>query len=100
MREFLARHTRIDRLVLFRNLTLFPDAPGQHNLVVVGERVTDPLDEDSTRPTEAAARPQVSLYVGPARPETRAPSLEAIVAGRNAPATALVRTFGSQRNAT
>jgi len=66
LRRYLAKHCRIDRLILFRNLTLFPDAPGQHNLIVVGERVTDPDSADLVKvPT---ATPRVSIYTGPARP--------------------------------
>jgi hypothetical protein len=90
------QHTRIERLILFRDLTLFPDAPGQHNLIIVGERITDPTDPDGERPH--GQNPKVSIYVGPARPETRQPTLEAIRAGRNAPVAALLRTFDSRRD--
>ncbi len=92
LRAYLAKHTRIDRLVLFRQMTLFPDAPGQHNLIVVGQRVTDPEDP-SVR--DGTGRPLISVYDGPARPSSRATTLAAIAAGRNAPATTFISSFRS-----
>lgn len=97
LRTYLARHCRIDRLVLFRELTLFPDAPGQHNLIVVGERITDP-DATDAPPRQVDAKPRVSIYVGPARPDGRTSSLDAVRNGANRPVSALVRTFTSRRN--
>ena len=97
LRRYLAEHTRIERLILFRNLTLFPDAPGQHNLIVIGERVTDPSHPEAPKP-KVSSKPQVSIYVGPAHPNTREPSLDAIRDGRNAPSSALVQTFESRRD--
>jgi hypothetical protein len=38
MRRYLAQHCHIERLILSRDVRLFPDAPGHHSLVVVGER--------------------------------------------------------------
>ena len=97
LRRYLAQHTKIERLILFRDLTLFKDAPGQHNLIVIGERITDPTHPES-QPSSFSSKPKISIYVGPARPATRRPSLDAIREGRNAPASALVRTFESQRD--
>ena len=98
LRRYLAEHCRIDRLVLFRDLTLFRDAPGQHNLIVVGERVTDPTMPDAMvkRPS---AKPRVSIYTGPARPPGRKPTLDAIRTpeGR-APVAAMVNNFTSQKD--
>ena len=96
LRQFLAQHTRIERVVLFRDLTLFQDAPGQHNLIVIGERISDPA-HPGAEPLPSS-RPQISIYVGPARPATRQPSLDAIREGRNAPASTLVHTFPSRRD--
>lgn len=97
LRRYLAQHAQIDRLVLFRDLKLFPDAPGQHSLIVTGERVTDPASPQAGRPA-GTAKPRVSIYVGPAGPVSREPALDAIREGRNAPAQAHVRTFDSQRD--
>ena len=74
LRRYLAEHTRIERLILFRNLTLFPDAPGQHNLIVIGERITDPAHPEASNP-KISSKPQISIYVGPAHPTTREPRL-------------------------
>jgi hypothetical protein len=65
LRGYLARTCRIERIILFRSLRLFPDAPGQHSMVIVGERTTppDPLlapDDRRARPF----RPRVSVYEG------------------------------------
>ncbi len=96
LRKYLAEHCRIDRLVLFRDLTLFPDAPGQHNLIVVGERVTDPTGTQARRP---GGKPRVSVYTGPARPEDRRPTLDAIRSGAGrAPVSALVSSFASRKD--
>lgn len=98
LRGYLAEHTHIERLILFRDLTLFPDAPGQHNLVVTGRRVTDPTRPDVTRPTRPGSKTKVSLYVGPARPPSRVLVLDAMRLGLNRSTQALVRTFDSQRD--
>lgn len=62
LRGYLASHCDIDRLLLFRNLKLFPEAEGQHNLVVVGTRVSSEVNP-SSRPKESL--PRVSIYEGP-----------------------------------
>lgn len=96
LRRFLAKHTQIDRLLLFRRMTLFPDAPGQHNLIVIGERVTDPTDDTHKPP--ATSKPWISMYTGEARREDRTPVLDAMRAHANKPKAASVRSFRSQLN--
>jgi hypothetical protein len=94
LRQFLADHTRIDRLLLFRRMTLFPDAPGQHNLIVIGERLTDPTDEDY-KPSKSV-KPWVSLYTGEPRLKDRKPTLDAMRDHADRPSSAFVRSFRSQ----
>lgn len=90
LRGYLASRCRVEKIILFRNLRLFPDAPGQHSLVVIGERVVEnDLDWDG----EAAPRslPRVSVYEGPMVPEkARVLALGAMRAGAT---RAGVRTF-------
>jgi len=96
LRKYLAEHCRVDRLVLFRDLTLFPDATGQHNLILVGERLTDPAGKE---PRRAGGKPRVSVYTGPARPASRTPSLDAIRGGDGrVAASTMVRNFVSRRD--
>lgn len=95
LRRYLAQRCRIDRLVLFRDMRLFPDAPGQHSLVVIGERVVPP--DGLTREGDAPeTRPTVSVHEGPnVRGPARAAVLAAIRDGRSA---AQVRTFRAGRS--
>ncbi len=46
----------------------------------------------------AGGKPKVSIYVGPARPESRGPSIDAIREAANRPAAALIRKFTSHRD--
>lgn len=78
LRRFIARHCRVERLLLFRDLRLFPDAPGQHSMVIVGERVTDPAALEPG-PIEHH-RPRVSIYEG-ANVKSRAAILDAMQGG-------------------
>jgi len=59
LREFIAGRCRVERLLLFRNLRLFPDAPGQHSLVFLGERLGDADGHPAP-----AQYPRVSIYEG------------------------------------
>ncbi len=61
LRRFLAERCRIERLILFRDMRLFPDAPGQHSLVVIGERT---VADDKIGTVEEYA-PLVARYDGP-----------------------------------
>lgn len=102
LRRFIAEQCRVERLFLFRNLTLFPDAPGQHNLVIIGERVTDPVkDEEPAKSRRKANRPRISVYRGTQRTFSdaeRAEILEVLARARkNVPGKA-VETFKSQRD--
>jgi N-6 DNA Methylase len=62
LRLYLARNCAIERIVLFRDLRLFPDAPGQHSMIVSGRRVTEVSSEG--REDLPSVRPRVSIYNG------------------------------------
>ncbi|MEX0833025.1 MAG: N-6 DNA methylase [Actinomycetota bacterium] len=95
LREYLGSRCRIDRLVLFRDMRLFPDAPGQHSLIVTGERVASP-DASMAQgdPSDIAdSYPLVSIYEGPNLSiRDRRVVLGAITAGRKAPDLASFRS--------
>lgn len=55
LRRYIAEHATVERLILFRDMRLFPDAPGQHSMIVIGQR------KDETDP---GASPIVSMYEG------------------------------------
>jgi hypothetical protein len=97
LRRFLAQHCEIDRLVLFRDMRLFPDAPGHHSLVVTGRRVVDPgeLPEDADGATPDH-HPTVSFIQARAAhdPRLRDSALEDV--RRAARSTVAVRSFRSQ----
>jgi type I restriction-modification system DNA methylase subunit len=38
LRKYLAENVEIERIILFREFRLFPDAPGQHSMIVIGTR--------------------------------------------------------------
>lgn len=64
LREYLAARCTIDRIVLFRDMRLFPDAPGQHSMIITGTRVADP-DGDKPGPDLAPqGKPRISIYTG------------------------------------
>lgn len=80
LRGFLAERCHVERVILFRDMRLFPDAPGQHNMIVVGTRAgggdAGPLDRN--------AFPVVSIYQGPnVSMADRAPVLAALAGGRS-----------------
>lgn len=80
LRKYLAEHAEIERIVLFRDFRLFPDAPGQHSMIVIG-----------TRKKASTKKPVVSIYRGGANVgSTRTAILNAIRASRTA---AQVETF-------
>lgn len=95
LRKYLAQHTRIDHLVLFRKLTLFPDAPGQHNLIIIGERTSEPTGESSNQ--RATKRPKVSVYTGSDRRRDREATLESIRRGKTNKASG-VASFTSTKS--
>ena len=76
LRGYLAQRCQIDRILVFRDLRLFPDAPGQHSMVVVGRRVV-PEDANLGLEVAAAASPRVSIYHGE-HTNTRQPVLDAL----------------------
>jgi N-6 DNA Methylase len=90
LREYLARNCAIERIVLFRELRLFPDAPGQHSMVLVGRRLTAPSGDGAD--LAHCDPPQVSIYRGrhAPTPAERVALLDAMRLGRNA---AQVRSF-------
>lgn len=64
MREYLAQRCHIEKILLFRDFRLFPDAPGQHSLIVIGTRVTVPDSEMTACDTPSPHKPKVSIYAG------------------------------------
>lgn len=96
LRGYLARHCRIDHLVLFRDMRLFPDAPGHHSLVVTGTRCVSPGDRaPEADPADSSHKPKVSFITagsGRDAAERRA-ALEAVRKGRT---TARARTFNGR----
>jgi N-6 DNA Methylase len=94
LRRYLARRCRIDRIVLFRRMRLFPDAPGQHSMVIVGQRVVPPdAVFDSSKHSTNNHKPTVSIYDGPSiAAHERRPVLDAI---RDTARRANVRSFQS-----
>lgn len=92
LRAYLARRCQVDRIVVFRDFRLFPDAPGQHSMIVTGTRLAPPDAELDDTFTIAALKPKVSVYEGSSvtSAETREAILQAIRVGRSA---ARVRTF-------
>lgn len=97
LRKFLSEHVRIERLVVFREFTLFPDAPGQHNLIIIGERVTDPTSK--SKGGKLGGKPKVAIYTGGRKPADRAKTIGVIRRGdaRGANGAELVM-FGSLRD--
>jgi hypothetical protein len=94
LREYVATNCHVERLVLFRGFKLFPDAPGQDSLVVVGERVTSPTGE-SDPVTER--RPLVSVYRG--RPPRSRVEREAVLGAiRQRRTAAGVETYRGARS--
>jgi len=59
LREYIAERCCIDRIILFRNMRLFPDAPGQHSMVIVGECNSNASERQSVQ-----HRPRISIYGG------------------------------------
>jgi type I restriction-modification system DNA methylase subunit len=95
LRRYLAARCHIDQIVLFRDLRLFPDAMGQHSLIVIGTRITS---SDATLNADEqiqATKPVVSIYEGPSipDPDDRVKVIAAIREGKTA---AGVRTFNAR----
>lgn len=80
LRRFLAQHTQVDRLILFRDMRLFPDAPGQHSLIVCGRRVVPPGDLPADAPSAPNHLPRVSVLEPRAKQQPRELVLGAIAA--------------------
>lgn len=90
LRRFIAERCSIERLLIFRDLRLFPDAPGQHSMIVIGQRLESAAEAASKRHS-----PSVSVYSGTNRTaSSRLPVLEAFKDARTV-ATLGVRTFTS-----
>lgn len=82
LRKFLADRADFERIILFRDFRLFPDAKGQHSMIVVGTRRSTP---------DPRSKPKISIYRGPGDVRlTRDRILDSIRRGRTA---ALVDTF-------
>lgn len=97
LRRYLAERCHIDRVVVFRDLRLFPDALGQHSMIVTGTCVVRHDNASAgDRPALLDHKPLVSIYEGGSDvADRRARVLTAIRNGRNA---AQVRTFTAQRS--
>ncbi|KIP51306.1 HsdM family class I SAM-dependent methyltransferase [Leucobacter komagatae] len=81
LRKYLGEKTTIERIILFRDFRLFPDAKGQHSLIVIGRRTSEPK----------RSKPKVSIYRGSGDVgAARTAILDAIRDGRSA---AKVDTF-------
>lgn len=82
LRAYLAQNCSIDRIVLFRDFRLFPDAPGQHSMIVTGTRLTSPDGSptlEGSGSTIRNMRPRVSVYDGTSVPSSnRRAVLEAL----------------------
>ncbi len=72
LRRFLAQHTRIDKLVLFRDVRPFPDAPGHHSLVVVGERIVGPGDLPTDAEPAKGGKPTIYMLKSEAASDLKA----------------------------
>jgi len=95
LREYVARRCRVEHILLFRDFRLFPDAPGQHSMVIVGERVAPPDWELDAAPSTPDSYPTVSIYGGSSvRGAQRELVLSALRDGRSASG---VRTFRAGR---
>ena len=96
LRQYLASRCHVDRIVLFRDLRLFPDAPGQHSMIVIGTRVA--VDDISLTkfPDLGSHKPKVSIYEGgPVTESARARVLKDIREGKS---SANVRSFNARRS--
>ncbi len=97
LRDYLAKRCHIDRVVLFRDFRLFPDAPGQHSMIVTGTRVADPDTGLTEFPDLGSYKAKVSIYDGgPVTDAGRARVLKAIRDGSRSAAN--VRTFNARRS--
>jgi type I restriction-modification system DNA methylase subunit len=96
LRGYLASRCHVDRIVLFRDFRLFPDAPGQHSMIVTGTRIA-PADATMMKlPAITAHKPRVSIYNGgPVAESTRAAVLDFIRKGTRG---ANVQSFDAQRS--
>lgn len=96
LREYLAARCHIDRIVLFRDFRLFPDAPGQHSMIVTGTRIAE-ADTSLTEigPIEES-KPRISIYRGgPVAGAMRGAVLNSI---RNSKSGADVQSFNARRS--
>lgn len=82
LRKFLADRADIERIILFRDFRLFPDAKGQHSMIVVGTRRSTP---------DPRSKPKISIYRGPG--DVRLIRDRILDAIRRARTAALVDTF-------
>ncbi len=74
LRQYLADHCDVERLVLLRNFRPFSDAQGQHTLLISGRRKV----EHSSK----AVKPRISVFESPSlEPSTRGGVIDAIRRG-------------------
>lgn len=90
LRGYLAQRCYIDRIILFRDMRLFTDAPGQDSMIVIGTRIAS-HDLAYVGNPIGNQKPRVSIYEGSQVAADKRPAiLSAMRDGRSA---AGVRTF-------
>lgn len=96
LRDYLSARCHIERIVLFRDFRLFPDAPGQHSMIITGTRVVEDDGSLEALPSITESKPRVSIYQGsPVSGDKRAAILDSI---RDGSSRANVKTFVSLRS--
>lgn len=97
LRRYIAVNCEVDRIVLFRKFRLFPDALGQHSMIITGTRVTGRDESPVTRP---AKFPVVSIYEGghTLDPVNRDDLLDRIRRGKPQESTSEIRTRVARRD--
>jgi N-6 DNA Methylase len=96
LRRYIARTCQVDRVALFRDFRLFPDALGQHSMIITGTRAVGDDGSSDDWPEFESLRPKISIYRGgPVSGPLRSGILSAI---RDAKSSANVQTFTARRS--
>ncbi|MDA8331738.1 MAG: N-6 DNA methylase [Candidatus Dormibacteraeota bacterium] len=92
LRAYLASRATVERIILFRDFRLFPHAPGQHSMIIIGRRDAAP-DWVLDGPISSHHKPKVSIVsTSPVLAVERKAVLAAISRGAT---TSAVRSFTS-----